>query len=177
LYCPYCYPNRSLNIPVRLVNINDKPVHLSEGTPLAVLQEVEIPLDPCAATFDVEQRPPPSDGLLHQQPHTTTETDSHVEAIITDLISKVDPSTHDEFKTRLYDLFQKYRHIFSTSDLDIGLIPGIQHCIETGNAPPFRQKLRRHPPEHERAIEQEINKLLTQGVIEPCNSPMRRTLW
>jgi hypothetical protein len=95
-------PNRSMNVPARLVNINDKPVHLPEGTSLAVLQEVEIPSDPRAATFDVEQRPPPWDGLLHQQPHTTTETDSHVDAIIADLISKVDPSIPDEFKTRLY---------------------------------------------------------------------------
>ena len=68
-------------------------------------------------------------------------------------------------------LLQRYKSLFSLSDYDVGLIPGIEHAIDTGDAPPFRQKLRRHPPAHEKIIQDQIQQLYHQGIIEPSMSP------
>ena len=75
-----------------------------------------------------------------------------VDEIIDHLIESVDPSVSDDHKVKLRALCQKYRSVFSTGDFDVGLIPSVEHAIDTGNAPPFRERLRRHPPQHEAII-------------------------
>ena len=45
------------------------------------------------------------------------------------------------------------------------------HCIDTGDAKPIRQPLRRYPPAHVEAISQQVDDYLKQNVIEPASSP------
>ena len=47
----------------------------------------------------------------------------------------------------------------------------IEHRIETGEARPIRQGLRRHPQVHLAVIDQEGKKREASGVIEPSCSP------
>jgi len=47
----------------------------------------------------------------------------------------------------------------------------VQHRIDTGNTPPFRQPLRRFPPAHVQAISDHVDNMLQPGIIEPvCSS-------
>ena len=206
-------PDRSVDLPIRLVNSSGRAIHLLPGFPLAEVEPVEImpaardevanahtvgaeALPSTSSANSLMYTPDASGQLLQQQQqqHLTdishqlqqlqqqqdgtsigsspTETDTkQVDEIIDKLVNSVDPSVSEFHKSQLRALFEKYRSVFSISDFDIGLIPGVEHAIDTGNAPPFRERLRRHPPQHEAIIETQIQELLKKGFIIPSASP------
>jgi transposase InsO family protein len=54
-----------------------------------------------------------------------------------------------------------------------GTIKGVEHTIELINpeVEPTKTKSRQHPPEHAKAIDEEVNKMLEHDIIETSNSP------
>lgn len=48
-------------------------------------------------------------------------------------------------RDKIKELLLKYREIFAKHDLDLGCLKGVQHKINTGNASPAKQKMRRTP--------------------------------
>ena len=68
------------------------------------------------------------------------------------------------------DLICGYAHIFSKDEFDLGRTHLITHNIDTGNAKPIRQSLRRHPLSHLSIIDEHVNDLLKKGLIEKCSS-------
>ena len=63
--------------------------------------------------------------------------------------------------------------MFSTGDGDICRTSLTQHHIQTGAAPPIRQRPRRVPITQQEVVDREIAKMLSHGVIEPSESPWR----
>ena len=57
------------------------------------------------------------------------------------------------------------------SDFDIGRTHLVQHRIDTGNHPPIKEPLRRHPMAHWPIIDQHVDEMLANDVIEPAISP------
>jgi len=47
----------------------------------------------------------------------------------------------------------------------------LTHSVDTGQAKPVRQQLRRFPPAHVEAISAHVDSMLKQNVIEPATSP------
>jgi hypothetical protein len=66
---------------------------------------------------------------------------------------------------------REHQSVFSSSEYDLGRTTLVTHHINTGTALPIRQGLRRHPQTYLNVIDQEIDKMLTAGVIEPASSP------
>jgi hypothetical protein len=55
--------------------------------------------------------------------------------------------------------------------LDIGVFNGnIKHKIDTGNANPLKQRLRRTPLHFKKEEEQQLKQMLKQNVIQEYNS-------
>ena len=65
----------------------------------------------------------------------------------------------------------KWAHVFSKGEFDVGRTNLIPHRINTGNHKPFRQPLRRHPRVHEDFIDAQVDEMLRNDVIEPAASP------
>lgn len=63
-----------------------------------------------------------------------------------------------------------YESIFSKHELDLGLLKGVKHHIDTGDAKPVRQRLRRTPLGFEDEERQHLQKLLDAGVISESSS-------
>ena len=64
-----------------------------------------------------------------------------------------------------------YQEVFSKDDFDMGLFNGdIEHKINTGNATPIRQKLRRTPKCFEEEEKKHLDQMLEKGIIEPSSS-------
>ena len=61
--------------------------------------------------------------------------------------------------------------MFSESELDLGRTNVVVRSIDTGDARPVRQPLRRVPPLHHQVIEKHVDDMLRQGIIEPALSP------
>jgi transposase InsO family protein len=90
---------------------------------------------------------------------------------IQQLIDQVHPSVSESTVLKLEAVLRQHLSVFSTSETDLGLTNLTSHHIDTGDAKPFRQPLRRFPPAHVVAIEEHVNNMLAQGVIEPACSP------
>ena len=54
----------------------------------------------------------------------------------------------------LTDILLRHVDVFSESEGDLGLTDLVMHNIDTADARPVRQHLRRHPPAHREAISQ-----------------------
>jgi len=68
-------------------------------------------------------------------------------------------------------LLQNYQDIFSTGTYDMGRTNLVEHEINTGNHPPIRQGLRRHPIAHLDVTDEQVRELVRNDLVEPAASP------
>ena len=91
--------------------------------------------------------------------------------VIKQLVAEADESLSQGWRNRLSDLLWRYSNLLSVDPFDVGCIPNMEHVIDTGNARPFRQRLRRHPPAHQKIIKEQVDQMYKQGLIRPSMSP------
>jgi len=87
------------------------------------------------------------------------------------LTQGIDGSVTEEQKQQLVEILKKYSDVFSKGELDLGETPLAKHRINTGDARPMRQTLRRQPFYLLDKIDGHVQDMLKAGVIEPSNSP------
>ena len=68
-------------------------------------------------------------------------------------------------------LVHDFADVFSRSEFDLGHTNLLPHRIDTGDARPFKEQLRRHPIAHLDFIDSQVEQMLRAGVIEPSSSP------
>jgi len=83
----------------------------------------------------------------------------------------VDDSISESACLALESILMTYLDVFSQGENDLGLTDIIMHHIDTGNAKPVRQPLRRFPPALVQSISQHVDTMPEQGMIEPASSP------
>ena len=71
----------------------------------------------------------------------------------------------------LIDLFIKYRDVFALEEGDLGLVEGVEHHINTGNAAPIRRKAYRLSQWEGEDTEQQVEDMLRRRII------FRSSLW
>jgi len=89
---------------------------------------------------------------------------------LTDLLARSSAHLNPRETYDLAHLLLRYQHTFSKGDTDLGNFSLIKHRIDTGDAPPVRQRMRRTPLGFEKEEKQHLNKLLESGVIQPSQS-------
>ena len=68
-----------------------------------------------------------------------------------------------------------YQDVFSKGDFDIGLFNGnVKHTINTGDAKPVKQKLRRTPLQFKKE-EEHLRQMIKKNVIQESNSEWAST--
>ncbi|KAL5468889.1 hypothetical protein EMCRGX_G030034 [Ephydatia muelleri] len=77
----------------------------------------------------------------------------------------------DEEKDKLRRLLREYKGIILLHDGDIGHTSQVFHHIDTGEARPIKQSLRRLPFNQRREVKDLIDAMLEKKVIEPSQSP------
>ena len=65
----------------------------------------------------------------------------------------------------------EFEDAFTTAEGQLGRTDLAQHTIETGDAVPIKQRARRIPIHKRVAAQEEIDKMLERGVIQPSESP------
>jgi len=68
------------------------------------------------------------------------------------LLDGVDDSIPESACLALKTILMKHQDVFSQNENDLGRTSIIMHHIDTGDARPVRQPLRRYPPAHLEAI-------------------------
>ena len=76
----------------------------------------------------------------------------------------------NEQTSKLRVLLTRYADVFASNDTDLGCFPGIKHKIDTGNAKPIRQPMRRTPMGFEQEERKHLESMLRNGVIQPSMS-------
>ena len=84
-------------------------------------------------------------------------------------LSRDFPGTKEELQ-KFQNLLTQYRHIFSTSDTDLGCVNIVKHTIPTTDDVPIQLPYRRVPPALLAELKDHINLLLKQGIIRESQS-------
>jgi len=87
------------------------------------------------------------------------------------LMEGVDERVSKEQRVELIKILRDYSDVFSTGELDLGETSLATHQIDTGNARPMRQMLRRQLCHLLDKINEHVGKMIEAGVIEPSCSP------
>jgi len=153
------------NVPVRAMNIRQQPCSVKAGTPLSDL-EVLSAVEPVS---DID-RPIETDTFVKSVSQSAT-PDVEVPEYVKKLVGAVDPTTPESAVQGLQQIILANRHVFSESETDLGRADVLEHRIDTGDARPIRQQLRRYPPAHVEAISDHVDTMLAEDVIEPATSP------
>ena len=143
-------PERTFDVPVRVLNITNRKIRVRAGSVLADLE--------------------PAD-LEDTEVHVAVPLISERQVLVDELVGRVDEAVPTEIREQLQQALVDYSGVFSTGENDLGRTSIARHEIDTGDARPIRQPLRRHPPAHQTAIREHVTQMLQQGIIEPAQSP------
>ena len=88
--------------------------------------------------------------------------------LMKDLKLKDNSMLSDLEKKKLVNLFIKYAKVLALEYRDIGNCQLFEVEINTGDAKPIKHKMRPAPPHLKADLRAQLDRWLTQGVIEPC---------
>ena len=95
------------------------------------------------------------------------EVPEHLQSLIQNASEKLKP---DE-RQKLMLLINQYQDIFMEPKGELGQTDIFEHEINTGNQPPIKIPPRRIPVFRREIVDQELDKMIKQGTVEPSNSP------
>ena len=87
------------------------------------------------------------------------------------IISRLPGDLTERQRQRALEIIQRTASSFSRHDFDLGRTSLVEHEIDTGDARPVKEQLRRYPQIHQEFIDAEVDRMLKYDVIEPCASP------
>ena len=144
---------------VLVLNTREREVVVRKGSPLGKVFAAH------------NEATPTGSGNRVNRIQTRNVPTAKYQEVIDEMISDLPPDLNNEQKGKIRKLLMQYRTILSTSDHDVGCTPLVEHTIDTGNHRPIRQPLRRQPFQHQAYIDEETNRMLECGIIEPAASP------
>ena len=150
--------------PVKVINLGLQPRYLRAGTMLGKLSVIEVG-DVEELRF-VAQEPRPI-MEVPEQARSSREVPEH----LTDLVNQSAKDLGPEDTERVTNLLIDYQDVFSKGEYDIGRTNFVKHSIDTENARPIRQPLRRSSPQQREEVERQVGELLDKGMIQPSDSP------
>ena len=176
------FSGETLQSIVRVINLSDEPYNCRKDEQLgeATLAETWTPnrSSSCVTTsVTVPARnagpvasagPAGGAGLnagldLHTTGRGSGDEYAHVQCLIDGL-----PSTLTDEQCKEATCFiRNNADVFSKSEYDLGHTDLVEHQIDTGDSPPVRQALRRHPVAYLPLIDQHVSQMVENNIIEP----------
>lgn len=133
----------------QIVNTNLKPYTIAANQTLGELDTVQVIHTPADKSNDADEW---SDK-------------------VNDLVSEIPLYVSEMDKNRLKKLLVEFKDIFSQNEDDLGRCSILQHKINTGDAVPVKQPLRRQPAPYQEFIDKKIEVMLKHNIIAPTTSP------
>ena len=162
-------------IPFVIINGSSHYQTLKPGTPIgsvvpvgsASIQEVVVESETRVQDGRQEQPVQNSEETSTPNPRHTGQVPPHLE----DLLEKSSAGLETVQRQQLGNLLLKFQDVFSKSDTDIGCYPHIRHTIDTGDAAPIKERMRRSPLGFEQEEDKHLESMLRNKVIRPSQSP------
>jgi transposase InsO family protein len=146
---------------VRAINLSDQSCNLHAQHCIGTAWPAEVV---GGASPDSAPRP---QATPVDQCHNVTGDVSHIHPVLDKFSNKLSGGEC----TAAITLVENFADIFSRSEFDFGHTSLLPHRIETGEARPFKQQIRRHHIAHLGFFDDQVDKMRQAGVIEPCSSP------
>ena len=144
------------SIPIRILNLGKGDVTLHGGSKVAMASPVDGPeVIECSA----------------QDSHTEPSKPADLEGDLWNSIERVGDRLTQEQQEVLYTFLHSYSDIFASSSDDFGRNSLVQHPIDTGDAHPIRQQVRRIPPARRQEVTQLLQDMRHKDIIQPSTSP------
>ena len=151
--------NRSCgSITLELTNVSGSVRTLQKGLVLGLLDPVETVHDDTRKTDHLLTC---SVDLLQDQV-----LPEHLRAMVDEAVD-----LNDSQKQVVSNLLLEFEHCFEGGKYGLGQTDMVTHKIDTGDHQPIKVPPRRLGWAQRRAMEEEVQKMLAKGVIEPSNSP------
>lgn len=147
---------------VRVVNVGTRPCELNEGQFVGNATPVEV-TEVCS---DVVSDP---EHCVERSSRFVSDDD--VPKHVTCLLDNLPADMNDTERQLVKEFVCANADVFSKSEYDIGRTHLVRHRIDTGDNPPFKQPLRRHPMAHWPLIDKHVEEMLANDIIEPTASP------
>ncbi|XP_060083176.1 uncharacterized protein LOC132562451 [Ylistrum balloti] len=158
-----CLVCMNQTVPVRVLNLKDCEIKLSESTFLGKVEEVDVDqkFNNAEAVFPIAE-------TKHLQ--NSVGVDICVPLHLQDLFSESSNGLTNPQRQRLCMLLKEFPDIFAKDDYDLGTFSGVKHRIDTGEAMPIRQPARRTPLGFQGEEDSHLQKLMETGVVIPSSS-------
>ena len=141
-------------VPVRLLNPREVEMSISKGTILAGLESISEDCTISAVGKESARK------LTNEHQQT-----------LWGMVEGAERSLGEEEKAQLFALLLEYYTLFATGDDDFGHTSKVQHRVDTGDAPPIRQSVRRMPQLRRQEAKKLLDDMLDRAVIQPSCSP------
>jgi predicted aspartyl protease len=149
-------------VPIRVVNLSDEPQTIYKRTCAAMaegVKEIKALNEPNTKNNQAKIR--------KVEVTSEEELPEHLQSLWERSTINLTPEQGSEVRA----LLLKHQSVFAKNKNDLGRTNIVQHRINTGNSAPIRQQPRRVPMAKKEEAEQEIQRMLETGVIEPSKSP------
>ena len=150
-----------LDFPVRILNPAENQKVLYKGTILGVCEPVTEVID------SVQDE----SSVIEKINSATLSYNAEVPEHLRNVWENTKPLLSTSQQALLKDHLLKFQSVFAKFKEGFGLTKVVKHRIDTGNAFPIKQNPRRIPPSLRASAENEVQKMLTAGIIEASNSP------
>lgn len=150
-------------VSIWVLNGTDNSVTLRRGCILGVLQPVTV-LNHDKTALHID------DTLQINKIMVGGITSSGLPEHLIDMCTEAQKDLTTEQSQILEHILIKHQSAFAKGDFDLGTFSAVRHKINTGDAVPIRQRMRRTPLGYELEEEQHLRKLLEANVIEPSDS-------
>ena len=148
-------------VPLRVMNLSNQQQTIGKGTELACCENINSVL---ATKGDTSGEM--SNGSA-QKAGVADKLPLHLKELYERSVSELDEAESEA----VHHLLLEFADIFSTGSKDLGGTDLVKHRIETREAPPVRQPLRRLPLVKREEAERKVQEMLEQDIIEPSASP------
>lgn len=170
LLMPNIIVKANSQIPIILNNVTDKDVFLKKNHAIGTAMQVaEVLTDRDTfenATVRRIQQEVDSEHLQQQWEKIYSTYPAHLKTLLDSSTKKLE--LPEKLKVALTLL--EFQDTFAKHDLDIGHFDKFKHRIDTGDAVPIKERMRRTPLGFEKEEEKHIQDLLEKGVIQPSTS-------
>lgn len=154
-------------VAIRLLNPTPYPRRVYKDTLAALCEPVED-VQEISEAVETDVR---LARECHLQQSKEQEENQSLPLELEELLSRSTEGLNEDQSKALTDLVTEYKDVFATSGSPLGRTGIEQHKIDTGASRPIKQAPRRLPLHLKEKAEEEVEKMLEKGVIEPSSSP------
>ena len=141
------------DVVMSVVNLSDQAVKINQHSVLGQLEDIEEIYS--------------GDNVMTENSADQSKLPDHLQILLDNASDKLSATE----KQQLLEVLAKYEDIFIKPDGVLGQTNLVEHDIETGDSKPIKIPPRRIPIFKRNQVDEELEKMISQGIVEPSDSP------